>query len=268
VEKTLFFDGIEYSANDMITYLGSITTDGVVKGKLGQLAVSVSGSTVTVSSGFAFLSGRLYTSDANTTLTLDSTTTSRTDAVVLKLDVLAKTFAPIIKKSATTAGSNELLLATIALTGSSATVTDKRTYATLSLDYASTRIDRKIVTIPAGTYNINDVIYTYSIPYAGFSIIKVRVMAGEMSHSGVTTGRAWGDVEIYPDGTTSVTGGTTFYGTRAIATNDGIMVFGSAGSNENAFCLKFIKVGNTVTVTVLQRPDIAGGTRLEFNCVK
>ena len=32
----MFFDGIEYSADDMITYLGIITTDGVVKGQGGR----------------------------------------------------------------------------------------------------------------------------------------------------------------------------------------------------------------------------------------
>ncbi len=264
MEKTLFFDGIEYSADDMITYLGIITTDGVVKGKAGGLAVSVSGSTVTVASGYAFLSGRLYTSDTSVTLSLASATTTRTDAVVLKLDLPTKSLTPVVKQNTSVAGSGELLLATIAVSSSGAVVTDKRTYAALSLDYSSTRIDRDIVDIPAGSHDVGDTLYTYSIPYAGFTVIKVRVVynAGENNSS------PWGDVEIYPDGTCSAY--ATSLGQYAPRyTGNGIMIFSGPTQSSDDFRIKFEKIQNTIVITVVEMPQASiPALRFEFNCIK
>lgn len=266
MEKTLFFDGIEYSADDMITYLGIITTDGVVKGKAGGLAVSVSGSTVTVASGYAFLSGRLYTSDTSVTLTLASATTARTDAVVLKLDLPTKSLTPVIKQNASTAGSGELLLATIAVSSSGATVTDKRSYAALSLDYSSTRIDRDIVDVPAGSHDVGDTLYTYSIPYAGFTVIKVRVVYN-FSENGSCP---FGDAEIYPDGSCSAY--AVPLSSRELNpryTGNGEMRFSTSVANPDDFAIKFEKIQNTIVITVVEVPyDSIPALRFEFDCVK
>lgn len=266
MEKTLFFDGIEYSADDMITYLGIITTDGVVKGKAGGLGVSVSGSTVTVASGYAFLSGRLYTNDTSATLTLGTATTTRTDAVVLKLDLPTKSLTPVIKQNTSVAASGELLLATIAVSSSGAVVTDKRSYATLNLDYSSTRIDRDIVSLPSGNQEVGDTLYTYSIPYADFAVIKIRVVydAGDNKSS------PFGDAEIYPDGSCSAY--AVPLSSRELNpryTGNGEMRFSTSMANPDDFAIKFEKIQNTIVITLVEKPyDTVPALKFEFNCIK
>ncbi len=136
MEKGLFFDGVEYGAGDMVSYLGHMCTDGVIMDAETSLkVVSSGGLSVRVQPGVAYISGYCYVVDSGG-VTLTTTSGTRTDIVVVKLDFSARTMRAVIKQGETDAGSNEIPLARLAVSGGTVTVTDVRPVCRLKNQWA------------------------------------------------------------------------------------------------------------------------------------
>lgn len=99
--KTLFYDGITYGSSDMASFVKSIVTTGVspvgLEGLVDSTCLKVvevaAANAVKVSKGIAFIEGRLFLLNTDETITLQPSdaTRNRTDSIVLKMDITAKT---------------------------------------------------------------------------------------------------------------------------------------------------------------------------------
>ena len=136
MEKGLFFDGVEYGAGDMVSYLGHMCTDGVIMDAETSLKVVTSGGlSVRVQKGVAYISGYCYVVDDGG-VTLTTTSGTRTDIVVVKLDLVTRTLRAVIKQGINSYESGEIPLATLTVSGSSLTVNDMRQICKLKTPWA------------------------------------------------------------------------------------------------------------------------------------
>lgn len=148
-QSILPVEGVEYSANafddifEALAVRGDAATQGVVRGKLNELAVSGTSSPLSVASGWAFVNGKLYKSTAAEEVAVPSpAAATRIDRIVLQLDytagppmtcVLARVAgeeggaAPALTQTDGTKWEISLAQASIT-TGGVITVTDERAY--------------------------------------------------------------------------------------------------------------------------------------------
>lgn len=148
-------DTYEYTATEFNEIYKSITTTGVVKGRLNEMAVSADGLDVSVDTGFVFIEGRLGKIATPKPLTLESTGTQHIDRVILKLDVPNRVITVEIKQGGAaaptltqTATIWEISLAaiTVPASGVSTTLVDERTFY-----YTPTQVMQKMNAITSGT---------------------------------------------------------------------------------------------------------------------
>lgn len=134
--RGLFFDGIPYSAADMVSYLGNICTDGVLMDGDGLKPVSLGGLNVRILKGTAYLKGYCYVLDEfGCDFTIRSGT--RTDLIVVQLDLTNKTLQLVLKESQEEPSENEVGIAKLAVDGELVTITDIRERALFKLPLAS-----------------------------------------------------------------------------------------------------------------------------------
>ena len=95
-------DIYEYTATEFNTILKAITGNGVVKDSGNEMAITANGLTISVDTGIAFCEGRIGQLKAAKTLTLDAAADTRTDLIVMRVDV-ANRLVSIEAKKGTTA---------------------------------------------------------------------------------------------------------------------------------------------------------------------
>ncbi len=147
-QSILPVEGVEYSANafddifEALAVRGDAATQGVVRGKLNELAVSGTSSPLSVASGWAFVNGKLYKSTAAEEVAVPSPAVStRIDRIVLHMDYTATPISCEITRLAGAEGGAapaltqvdgttwEISLARVSITtGGVITVTDERAY--------------------------------------------------------------------------------------------------------------------------------------------
>lgn len=175
MEKGLFFDGVEYGAGDMVSYLGHMCTDGVIMDAETSLKVVTSGGlSVRVQPGVAYVSGYCYVVDSGG-VTLTTTSGTRTDIVVVKLDLVTRTLRAVIKQGESNAGDNEIPLARLSVNNGTVTVTDAREASRLKVanmasnvcsfcagpDFTSwprTETELLRIPIPGGAFDFHDIV--------------------------------------------------------------------------------------------------------------
>ena len=135
--KALFFDGIAYSADDMVSYLRHICSDGVMMESDNSLKpILLDGLAVLVLSGTAYLRGYGYVLRSECCdFTIEAGT--RTDLIVLQLDEVNKTLELVLKQDQQEPLENELGIAEITVNGNNLTIIDIRKVATLKLQTAA-----------------------------------------------------------------------------------------------------------------------------------
>jgi len=146
----------QYTASEFNEILKSITSNGVMKDKDNELAVSVNGLAVEVASGVAFINGRIAVVKTTKSLTLDASSTNRMDRIVIRADLQNRTITlEVLKGSSATAPAltqteniYEITLAKILVpANSTATVlTDERVFT-----YTPTQAVDKMNAITSGT---------------------------------------------------------------------------------------------------------------------
>lgn len=144
--KGLFFDGIPYSAEDMVAYLGNICSDGVLMNEDSLKPVSSGGLDVHILGGTAYLKGFCYVlDDEGCDFTAEAGT--RTDLIVLQLDLINKTLQLVLKQNQEEPLDNEIGIARLAVDGEKVALTDIRKQAAFKLPLAS-----KAAKIEMGSY--------------------------------------------------------------------------------------------------------------------
>jgi hypothetical protein len=118
--RALFFDGVPYSADDMVSYLGNITSDGVLMVSPDSLEVTTltTGGVVTqVAPGIAYLNGYCYKlGESGLTLTHEEQSSgTRIDYVALVLNTVEKTFDARVIKGPSQPALNDLKLARVTI---------------------------------------------------------------------------------------------------------------------------------------------------------
>lgn len=148
-------DTYEYTATEFNEFYKSITTTGIVKDRLNEMAVSLNGLGVSVATGFCFIEGRLGKIASPKPLTLVSTGSAHKDRIVLKLDIPNRKITVDIKQGGATppeltqnATVWEISLAQINVpaSGVSTTMVDERNFF-----YTPTQVMNKMNAITGGT---------------------------------------------------------------------------------------------------------------------
>lgn len=148
-------DTYQYSATEFNQIIKAITSDGVVKDHLDEMAVSLDGLNVTVGTGAAFIQGRLAGITSAKALTVSSTGSAHKDRVILKLDVENRVITVEVKQGTSTPPAltqtalvYEISLAQVSVpaTGVETSLTDERIYF-----YNPTKVMDKMNAITGGT---------------------------------------------------------------------------------------------------------------------
>ena len=197
----------KYSAQDWADYFHTLVANGVGTETMTELKASVSGLTVTLQPGRAFVNGYMYTLDEAMTLTLTAPTSNpRIDNIVVRVDHSARTmYAAVVTGTeaanpsapAPTRDSSayELVLARARITtGGTVTLTD-------------TRADTDLCGW-CGWYVSNKVSYDVSELDANLRVLKSRMDTFSALDDGSTTGDAeLADIRVRADGNSESTAG-------------------------------------------------------------
>ena len=147
-------DIYEYTATEFNTILKAITGNGVVKDSGNEMAITANGLTISVDTGIAFCEGRIGQLKAAKTLTLDAAADTRTDLIVMRVDVANRLVSIEAKKGTTALTQTEMIyeipLAEVAVAADgTTTITDKRQFI-----YTPKQEKTKMNNITAGTETV------------------------------------------------------------------------------------------------------------------
>lgn len=154
--KSLFFDGVTYSAADMVSYLAALTSNGVLMTASDSMqATLTTEGNIHVSGGTAYINGYCHILGSDgATVTPGADVTA--GLLVLQLDTVNKKFSLSLKANQTEAGANEIPLAAYSVTSGTASLTDQRNAVVFKIQAAANDNKVTYATYDSVTFNANE----------------------------------------------------------------------------------------------------------------
>lgn len=181
--KSLFFDGVTYSAADMVSYLAALTSNGVLMTTSDSMqATLTTEGNIHVSGGTSYINGYCHILGSDgATVTPGADVTA--GLLVLQLDTVNKKFSLSLKANQTEAGTNEIPLAAYSVTGSTASLTDKRNAVVFKIQAAANDNKVTYATYDSVTFNAN----TYKTDF-----MAIDLPVGDYKYHDITVGEFYG----------------------------------------------------------------------------
>lgn len=154
--KSLFFDGVTYSAADMVSYLAGLTSDGVLMDTSNSMLSTLTAEgNIHISGGTAYIQGYCYIlgSDGAEIAPGEGITSA---LLVLQLDKVNKKFSIALKENQTEAAANEIPLAAYSVTSGTASLADKRKAVVFKMQAAANDNKITFATYDSVTFNANE----------------------------------------------------------------------------------------------------------------